>query len=142
MKPLELKSINTFYVITADRDGVRKYVSKDFPRLFQYTSKISKARRFQTEEQAQDFIDGFNEYGKYVILNPEVTKIERQFTAVDLVKTENNEISDMDALIDALKRFDSLETVIAELKAYDNDRTMTIEDIADYLDDEADYANE
>lgn len=142
MKPLETRSINTFYVVTADRDGVRKYVSKDFPRLFQYTVKISKARRFQTEEQAQDFINGFNEHDKYVILNPEVTKIERQFIAVDLVETENKNASDMEALINALKRFDSLETVIAELKVYDDDRVMTIEEIADYLDDEADYANE
>ncbi|MDO4333848.1 MAG: hypothetical protein Q4C58_14350 [Eubacteriales bacterium] len=42
-------------------------------------------------------------------------------------------------LIRALQKYDSLETVIAELKAYDGDET--IEDIAEYLDAEADYAN-
>lgn len=46
-------------------------------------------------------------------------------------------------LINALKRFDSLETVIAELEASDLDNLdVTIDDLADYLNDEADYANE
>lgn len=45
----------------------------------------------------------------------------------------------MNELIKALERYDSLETVVAELKAYDGDRS--IEDIAEYLNDEADYAN-
>jgi len=44
----------------------------------------------------------------------------------------------MESFIEALKRFDSLETVIAELKAYDGNET--IEDITEYLNDEADYA--
>ena len=49
----------------------------------------------------------------------------------------------MTKLISALKRFDSLETVIAELKAFDADNLdITIDDLADYLNDEADYANE
>lgn len=82
-KALETESVNTFYVIMADRDGVRKYVNQNFPRLFQYTVKISKARRFHTEEQAQDFINSFNRYGKYTIMNPEITKIERRFIVAD-----------------------------------------------------------
>lgn len=45
----------------------------------------------------------------------------------------------MNELIKALERFDSLETVIAELKAYDGEETL--EDITEYLNDEADYAN-
>ncbi len=45
----------------------------------------------------------------------------------------------MEQFIEALQRFDSLETVIAELKAYD--RTETIEDVTEYLNDEADYAH-
>lgn len=49
----------------------------------------------------------------------------------------------MTKLINALKRFDSLETVIAELEAFDaNDLDVSIDDLADYLNDEADYANE
>lgn len=48
----------------------------------------------------------------------------------------------MENLIKALERFDSLETVIEELKAYDNDREVTIEAVTEYLEDEADYANE
>ncbi len=47
-------------------------------------------------------------------------------------------------LINALKRFDSLETVIAELEVYDRESEagITVEDLTDYLKDEADYANE
>ena len=44
----------------------------------------------------------------------------------------------MEELIRALKRFDSLETVIAELEEYDRDDT--VEDLVEYLNDEADYA--
>jgi len=45
----------------------------------------------------------------------------------------------MEQFIEALQRFDSLETVIAELKEYAGNGT--IEDITEYLNDEADYAN-
>ena len=50
----------------------------------------------------------------------------------------------MKNLIDALKRFDSLETVIAELEVCDMDKKteITVDDLAEYLNDEADYANE
>lgn len=47
----------------------------------------------------------------------------------------------MEELIKALQRFDSLETVISELKAYDRGED-SIEDLTEYLNDEADYANE
>lgn len=49
----------------------------------------------------------------------------------------------MKNLINALKRFDSLETVIAELEVFDsNDNVeITVDDLAEYLNDEADYAN-
>ena len=46
----------------------------------------------------------------------------------------------MKNLIEALKRFDSLETVIAELEHFD--REDTLEDLVEYLNDEADYARE
>lgn len=54
----------------------------------------------------------------------------------------NKEDQNMENLVKALKRFDSLETVIAELEAYDYDSAeeVTVEDLADYLNDEADYA--
>lgn len=51
---------------------------------------------------------------------------------------------DMEKLVEALKRYDSLETVIAELEAFDDDggRTeVTIDELTDYLNDEADYAS-
>ena len=73
-RTLRTENINAFFVIVADRDGVRKYISRSFPRLFQYTIKINQAQRFNTEEQAKKFIDGFNDYGKYFIHNPEVKK--------------------------------------------------------------------
>ena len=48
----------------------------------------------------------------------------------------------MENLVKALKRFDSLETVIAGLEAYDRqyEENITVEDVAEYLNDEADYA--
>ena len=46
----------------------------------------------------------------------------------------------MKNLIEALKRFDSLETVISELEHFD--REDTLEDLVEYLNDEADYARE
>ena len=46
----------------------------------------------------------------------------------------------MEELIKALRRFDSLETVIAELEHFD--REDTIDDLTEYLNDEADYARE
>lgn len=79
-RTLEKESTSSFYVIVADRDGVKKYISRDFPRPFQYTVKISKAQRFYTKDKAQDFIDGFNEYGKYLIVNPEIKEVVRRFT--------------------------------------------------------------
>lgn len=51
-RTLEKESNSSFYVIVADRDGVKKYVSRDFPRPFQYTVKISKAQRFYTKDKA------------------------------------------------------------------------------------------
>lgn len=46
----------------------------------------------------------------------------------------------MSELIKALRKFDSLETVIAELEHFD--REDTLEDLVEYLNDEADYARE
>lgn len=49
----------------------------------------------------------------------------------------------MKNLIEALKRYDSLETVIAELEAFGaDDLEVSVDDLAEYLRDEADYANE
>ncbi len=83
------KESNFFYVIEAGRDHVRKYVSKDFPRVFQYTVKLSKARRFETEERAMEFIRGFNDYGKFTIVQPVVKKVCRTFSVVQ--EGEENE---------------------------------------------------
>lgn len=52
-------------------------------------------------------------------------------------------MKDIKKLIEALKRFDSLETVIAELEVFDADENaeITVDVLAEYLNDEADYAN-
>lgn len=49
----------------------------------------------------------------------------------------------MKSLIEALRRFDSLETVIEELKVadFEENEEVTVDDLAEYLNDEADYAN-
>lgn len=86
---IQKESRHFFYVIEAGRDHVRKYVSKDFPRVFQYTVKLSKARRFETEERAMEFIRGFNDYGKFTIVQPVVKKVCRTFSVVQ--EGEENE---------------------------------------------------
>ena len=48
----------------------------------------------------------------------------------------------MDNLINALKRFDSLETVIAELEVCDLSESSELHELIEYLNDEADYAYE
>lgn len=45
----------------------------------------------------------------------------------------------MSELIKALQCYDSLEAVIAELRGFDRDET--IEDLVEYLNDEAEYSN-
>ena len=86
---IQKESKHFFYVIEAGRDHVRKYVSKGFPRVFQYTVKLSKARRFETEERAMEFIRGFNDYGKFTIVQPVVRKVCRTFSVVQ--EGEENE---------------------------------------------------
>lgn len=86
---IQKESSHFFYVIEAERNRVRKYVSKDFPRVFQYTVKLSKARRFETEERAMEFIRGFNDYGKFAIVQPVVRKVCRTFSVVQ--EGEGNE---------------------------------------------------
>lgn len=80
MNELERENTSYFYIIEADRDGERKYVSKSFPKIFQYSKKILKAQRFYSEERALQFIEDFNSVGRYVILNPTVKKVKRVFT--------------------------------------------------------------
>jgi len=72
---------NSFYVIEADRDGVRKYVSMQFPRLFQYTVKVNQARRFQTEELANKFINDFCG-SKYELSNAKIRKVFSKMTVL------------------------------------------------------------
>lgn len=53
-------------------------------------------------------------------------------------------MKDIKNFIEALRRFDSLETVIAELEVFDADENaeITVDVLTEYLNDEADYANE
>ena len=52
----------------------------------------------------------------------------------------NNDIKN---LIEALRSFDNLDNVIAELECFDasEDAEITVDDLVEYLTDEADYAN-
>ena len=53
----------------------------------------------------------------------------------------NNEI--IDELIEALQRFDSLDTVISEIREFNvEDDGDMIEDLTEFLNGEADYCNE
>lgn len=73
---LEKKHEGCFYIIEADRDGGRKYVSRSFPNISQYSKKIMKAKRFNSRNLALLFIGRFAD-GEYAILNPEVKKVKR-----------------------------------------------------------------
>lgn len=76
---VEQESETSFFVVIADSYGKRKFVSRDFPRTFSYTMKLAQSQRFESREKAQKFIDGFNGYGKYPILNPEIREVIRIF---------------------------------------------------------------
>ena len=68
-------------------------------------------------------------------------KIRKKSTR--LVFSGGRKMNGIKNLIEALRRFDSLETVIAELEAFDSDENVeiTVDDLTEYLNDEADYAN-
>lgn len=79
-KEIQKESEHTFFVVEADRDGVRKYVSRDFPRTFPYTVNLSKAERFDSAEAAQRFVDRFNgDGGRYPIVNARIVPVSRIF---------------------------------------------------------------
>lgn len=75
----EKESETSFFVVIADSYGKRKFISRNFPRAFSYTMKLAQSQRFDSREKAQKFIDGFNGYGKYPILNPEIREVIRIF---------------------------------------------------------------
>lgn len=72
-KELETQNTRCFYVITAGRDGVRKYISRDFPHLFSYTVKLNKAYRFYNMKTAQSFLDRFSCI--HTIQDPEIHEV-------------------------------------------------------------------
>ena len=55
-------------------------MNKTFPNIYQYTKKISHAKRFYSEERALEFIEDFNSVGRYMINNPIVKRVNRIFT--------------------------------------------------------------
>lgn len=58
-KTLRKMETKDSYVIIVMRDGVFKYVSKEYHKhnAFQYTVLLTKALRFRTESQAYKFIE-------------------------------------------------------------------------------------
>lgn len=81
-KSLEIENTSSFFVIVADRDGVRKYLSRTFPKTFPYTVKMSRAQRFYSEAAAWNFIERFNKSERYTISNPEVREVQRIFKLI------------------------------------------------------------
>lgn len=78
-KKIEVGNESYFYVIEAERDGCRKYVSRSFPRPYMYSIKLSKARRFDSVELAEEFIKSFNSVGKYSIVDAKIRRVKRAF---------------------------------------------------------------
>lgn len=70
---------NISYVIVADRDGCRKYVSRHFPGLFQYTVKLDQAKRFRCTEDAEKFLEWYSSSPSHIV-NPVIHKCIRTFT--------------------------------------------------------------
>lgn len=67
-KLIEVEHHNNYFVITTIRDGVLKYISKDWYKkhAYQYTIKIHKARKFRTIAMAQKFMNLFNLNGNII----------------------------------------------------------------------------
>ena len=78
-KKIEVGNESYFYVIEAERDGCRKYVSRSFPRPYMYSIKLSRARRFDSIESAEEFITSFNRPGKHMICDAVIRKVKRSF---------------------------------------------------------------
>lgn len=76
---LEKECEYTFYVIEAERDGIRKYVSREFPHTFPYTVMLQKARRFGSAKIAQRFVDDFNETNRYPIKNARIVPVRMRY---------------------------------------------------------------
>jgi len=56
---IELEKSTSMHVILVQRDGVKKFISKDFfSSCFPCTVLINKAKKFNTEKLADKFIDG------------------------------------------------------------------------------------
>ncbi|HBF77165.1 MULTISPECIES: hypothetical protein [Clostridium] len=56
-KTIETEKTSIFYIILVKRDGVKKFISKDYLSCFPCTVLLNKAKRFYTEQKAQNFID-------------------------------------------------------------------------------------
>ena len=78
-KTLRTRYTNQSCVIVADRDGVKKYVSKNFPSLFQYTVKLEDAKTFVCFYNAHNFIKSFNG-SKFEIISPQVISVTHTHT--------------------------------------------------------------
>ncbi|MDD4779162.1 MAG: hypothetical protein PHT02_00970 [Tissierellia bacterium] len=56
-KTIETEKKSSFNVILVKRDGVNKFVSKEFYSCFPCTVLLNKAKRFYSEKSMQEFID-------------------------------------------------------------------------------------
>lgn len=67
-KSIETKYYNNYFVITTIRDGVLKYISKDWYKkhAWHYTIKLHKARKFRNIEMAKRFMNEFNIEGDII----------------------------------------------------------------------------
>lgn len=65
-KSIQLNNTDVKYVIITERDGIWKYISKDYgyKHKFHFSVKMNKAKRFDSISSAEYFIDYYNLHNK------------------------------------------------------------------------------
>lgn len=84
---LETESRKSFYVLTVEKNGVKQYVKNAFGGIFTYTTRIKKARRLKTKEEALEFLAliraCMHDCEGKTVRNPEIKKVLRVLILTD-----------------------------------------------------------
>lgn len=74
---------NKFYVIEADKDGVRKYVKKIYSKNYNFTVVLKSARRFNSKKAADTYIKCISNIDSTIIKNPIIREVEYKMQVID-----------------------------------------------------------
>lgn len=67
-KTLRTRHESRQFVITIMRDGVRKYISREWRKIPNCTVLLNRAKRFQSEKQARKYVLAFGIEEEYEIV--------------------------------------------------------------------------